>query len=126
MAEKPSPKVAVATRKVAPTKQKQRAATDSRTYACQVCSQTFGSSTALRSHCFATEHLVRCSVCDKGFVTNEALQQHAHIHAIDAMLKITRISKDEQVVTLQEVNERADELGNPTISGSTIQGIFDF
>lgn len=63
-------------------------------------------------------------------MNNEALQQHAHIHAINAMLDISGVSKDEQLVTLQEVNEQADELENPTMSASlresvVVQGMFD-
>lgn len=126
MAENPAPRVAVPTRNVAPTQKKQTADADNQTYVCQVCSRTFGSSKALRSHCFATKHQVRCSVCDKGFVNNEALQQHAHTHAIDALIDISGVSKDEQVFTLQEVNEEV-ELANPTMSANlresvTIQG----
>lgn len=63
-------------------------------------------------------------------MNNEALQQHAHIHAIDAMLEISGVSKDEQMVTPQEVNRQAVELENPTMSASLresaiVQGMFD-
>lgn len=63
-------------------------------------------------------------------MNNEALQQHAHIHAIDAMLDIPGVSKDEQVVTLHEVNEKIVELENPTMSASLlgsviVQGMLD-
>lgn len=130
MAETPVPRVAISTRKVAATRKKPTPDADTQNYACQVCSRTFGSSKALRAHCFATKHQVRCSVCDKGFMNNEALQQHAHIHAIDAMLDIPGVSKDEQVVTLHEVNEKIVELENPTMSASLlgsviVQGMLD-
>lgn len=131
MAENQTPRVAVSTRKVAPIKKEQAVDAENQTYACKFCSRTFGSSKALRSHCFHTKHLVRCSVCDKGFVTDEALQQHAHIHMIDAMLEISHVSKDERVVTLQKVDERAVEPGNPIMSASsresvTVPGMFNF
>ncbi|PCG98059.1 Zinc finger, C2H2 [Penicillium occitanis (nom. inval.)] len=123
MAETPVPRVAISTRKATATKKKQTPDADNQTYACQICGRTFGSSKALRSHCFATKHHVRCPVCDKGFMNNEALQQHAHIHAIDAILDISGVSKDEQMVTLQEVNEQAVELENPTMSASLRESV---
>ncbi|KUL91639.1 hypothetical protein ZTR_01043 [Talaromyces verruculosus] len=130
MAETPVPRVAISTRKATATQKKQTPEADNQTYACQICGRTFGSSKALRSHCFATKHQVRCPVCDKGFTNNEAIQQHAHIHAIDTMLEICGASKDEQMVTLQEVNEQAVELENPAMSASLresviVQGIED-
>lgn len=129
MADNPASKVAILMRKATPTRKKQGADTDNINYTCQICSRSFGSSKALRSHCSATKHQVRCSICDKGFVSNEALRQHAHIHIIDATVNISD-AKDTPVITLQAVNEKAVGLENPTMSPSLsesviIQGMCD-
>lgn len=127
MAENPAPRVAIPKRKVTAARNKQNDDTDSRTYACQVCSRTFGSSKALRSHCFATKHQVRCSVCNKGFLNDEGLRHHTHIHEIDALLDKSEVSRTQHVLTVQGVNEKVVELEEPTTSleSTIVRGTFN-